>query len=64
LDLVQMLDDPVSYLMRGKIFIRGYTYQDDCAKSGIVCVWKAVDKSVQRVTTLDIVVDAYGFCQF
>ena len=52
--------------MSNRIYVElGVPYQYDSSKSGIVSIGQAVDKGVQRVSALDIIVDAcYSMVRF
>lgn len=36
------------------------TYQDQCSQRGVVCIREIVNKGVQRVAALDIIIDPYS----
>jgi hypothetical protein len=57
LDLVEMLRW-IGLVFERKGMTRNWSYQDDSPESGIVGIGQAVDKGVQRVSALDVIVEA------
>lgn len=60
LDLVEVLEY-VLVLFGGEF--DGYAHQYQRSQSRIMCVREVVDKCVQRISSLDVIIDACNPCQ-